>query len=67
MKQELQRGQRVRVNAFGGKRPIVIVVEDRENVVLICKPEEYERALAEQRDPITVGFRKDDVVLENAA
>jgi hypothetical protein len=62
METELQRGQIVRVNAFGGKRPTVIVVEDRGNVVLVCKPEEYERALNEQRDPISVGFHREDIL-----
>ena len=61
---QLQRGQQVRVNAYGGKQPYVTVVEDRGDVVLICKPREFEIALAEKREPSSVGFHRKDVVEE---
>jgi plastocyanin domain-containing protein len=67
MAMQLQRGQQVRVNAYGGKQPSVIVVEDRGNVVLICKPQEFEAARTEKREPISVGFRKEDVLLPKSA
>lgn len=63
MEQQLQPGQCVTVNAFGGKRPSVIVVEDRGDVVLVCKPQEFEAARAENRAPAAVGFHREDVVL----
>ena len=66
MEAQLQRGQQVRVNAYGGKQPFVTVVEDRGDVVLICKPLEFERALAEHRDPASIGFHKKDVILPRA-
>ena len=62
MRTQLQPGQQVTVNAAGGKRPSVIVVEDRGDVVMICKPNEFERAKAERRSPIAVGFHREDVV-----
>jgi hypothetical protein len=62
MDTQLQRGQQVRVNAYGGKQPNVIVVEDRGDVVLICKPQEFESARIENREPMAVGFRKEDVI-----
>lgn len=63
MGEQLQSGQRVTVNAFGGKQPSVIVVEDRGDVVLICKPEEFERAKAENRMPTTIGLPRADVII----
>jgi hypothetical protein len=62
MSSHLERGQRVRVNAYGGKKPYVTVVEDRGEVVLICKPSEFERAKAENRDPMMVGFHREDII-----
>lgn len=66
MNTELQRGQEVTVNAYGGKRPRVIVVEDRGDVVLICKPQEFREAIAQNREPISVGFHRSDVQSDRA-
>ena len=55
------------VNAYGGKEPYVTVVEDRGDVVLICKPREIEDALAENREPASVGFHKKDVIFPRGA
>lgn len=55
------------VNAYGGKQPYVTVVEDRGEVVLVCKPQEFEDALAENREPVSVGFPKKDVILPKGA
>ena len=63
MSTQLQRGQQVRVNAYGGKQPCVIVVEDRGDVVLICKPQEFESARIEGREPVSIGFHKEDVII----
>ena len=63
MEEQLQSGQCVTVNAFGGKRPSVIVVEDRGDVVLICNPEEFERSKVENRPPVTIGLPKGDVII----
>jgi len=60
---QLQRGQQVIVNAYGGKRPYVTVVEDRGDVVMICKPREFEEAMAGNREPASIGFHKKDVIL----
>lgn len=53
------------VNAYGGRKPRVIVVEDRGDVVLICKPQEFESARVENREPASVGFHREDVMLSN--
>ena len=62
MRQQLHPGQYVTVNAFRGKRPTVTVVEDRGDVVLICKPEEYDRARSENRIPVSIGFHREDII-----
>ena len=62
MSGQLQPGQQVTVNAFGGKTPSVIVVEDRGDVVLICKPNEFDSAKLQHRAPVSVGFRREDIV-----
>jgi hypothetical protein len=67
MAMQLQRGQQVRVNAYGGKQPCVIVVEDRGDVVLICKPQEFEAARTEKREPVSVGFHKEDILFPKSA
>jgi hypothetical protein len=62
MAEQLHPGQLVTVNAYPRKRPTVKVVEDRGDVVLICKSEEYDAAVAENRAPIAVGFHREDVL-----
>ena len=62
MAEQLHSGQLVTVNAYPRKRPTVAVVEDRGDVVLICKPEEYDAAKAEKRAPLSVGFHREDVL-----
>lgn len=62
MRQQLHPGQEVTVNAFPGKHPIVTVVEDRGDVVLICKPEEYKEAISQNRVAASIGFRREDVL-----
>ena len=67
MNAQLSRGQQIRVSAYGGKTPKVTVVEDRGDIVLICKPSEFEKAAEEEREPLTVGFHRSDVLLEASA
>ena len=39
-----------------------MVIEDLGNVILVCRVEEYERAQIEAREPVTIGFKRSDVV-----
>jgi len=64
METKLLYGQQVAVSAYGGRHPIVSVVEDRGDVVLICKPEELSAAKSENRPPRSVGFHRDDVIVQ---
>lgn len=63
MNEQLKSGQRVTVNSFGGKKLLRVVVEDRSATILICKPEEFDRAKAENRRPVAVGFPRQDVMV----
>jgi len=65
MEEKLLSGQRVTVNAFGGKQLSRIVVEDIGQTVLICKLEEFDRAKAEGRPPVYIGFPKSDVTKDH--
>jgi hypothetical protein len=62
MERKLQTGDQVTVHAYGGRQPTVTVVEDRGDVVLICRPSEFELAKAQKRPPLSVGFHKEDVI-----
>jgi hypothetical protein len=61
MKKQIDAGQQVTLNSFSG--PIErIVVEILGDVVAVCRCEELERAKRERRDPITVGFKRGDII-----
>jgi len=51
----------VTVTTYGGKKVQRIAVGELNDVVLICKKEEFEAAIREKRMPVTVGFKKHDV------
>lgn len=54
-------GQRIHLNSATG--PISrIVVKDLGNVVLVTRQEEFERAQAAAEEPISVGFKKRDII-----
>jgi hypothetical protein len=55
-------GEDVTVICFGGEKIIRTVVEDRGDVILICRRDEYQKASEENRSPIAVGFRREYVV-----
>ena len=48
--------------AFGGKLIKRVLVEDTGAVLLVCKESEFESAVAENRDPICVGFKREYLV-----
>lgn len=62
METKLQPGQQVVVSAYGGKRRSVVVVEDRGDVVLICGIDEFLLAKAENREAMTIGLHRGDVI-----
>lgn len=54
-------GQEVIAKAYGGKEVKLVVVQVIDDIVLVCKMEEYKRALAEQRPPVTAGCKSSSV------
>lgn len=58
----MQKGDLIRVRAFGGKELIRRLIEVKDSVVLICKEEEYLAAQKEGREPTCVGFHIEDVI-----
>ncbi|SMB97916.1 3'5'-cyclic nucleotide phosphodiesterase family protein [Thermanaeromonas toyohensis ToBE] len=58
----MQPGDFVLVRVFGNKELIRRVVALKKDCVLICTNEEYERAISEGREPISVGFKYEDIL-----
>jgi len=63
----LSRGTEVTVIAFGGERLRRRVWEDIGEGVLICREEEYQRAIREHDEANCSGFPKEDVVEVHSA
>ena len=63
----MREGDLVRVKAYGGEEFVRRLVEVRGDVFLICRDEEYEAARREGREPVCVGFRKEDIVSEGVS
>ena len=60
----MNRGDLVRVRAFGGEVLERRVVDDLGKHVVVCSEAEFRRAAAEHREPQGIGFPKSDVVEE---
>ncbi len=56
-------GQTVSVSAFGGNLVSMKVVEVKGDAVYVCKEEELLAAKAENREPIAIGVKLRDIVL----
>lgn len=57
----LERGQRVAVEGYGGRRATLRVWMDRGRGVTLCSEEGYWRLLAGDKEPALVGFPKVDI------
>jgi hypothetical protein len=57
---------RVTVIQYGGKVVEKILVEDRGDVLVVTSPEEWNVAQIEEREPVTVGFRREFLVESRA-
>jgi hypothetical protein len=60
----MREGDLVRVKAYGGQELVRRLVAVRGNVYLICRDEEYEAAQRQGRQPVCVGFNKEDIIIE---
>jgi hypothetical protein len=61
----MKEGQLVKLRGYGGEELVRCVVRLEKDVVVVCRPEEYESAQLEGREPLSVGFRVKDVLDEN--
>lgn len=65
MKEKIEQGQEVTLLSHQGviKRR---VVQDLGDVILVCLAEEFDRARAEGREPVSIGFKRSDVIPPDA-
>ena len=49
-------GQEIKVRAYGGEELVRVLVRLEKDTVVVCRPDEYEKARAEKREPAGVGF-----------
>jgi len=54
--------KQVTVSTFGGKTAEMVVVKDLGDVLVLTRPEEWEQAKRDNREPIAVGFKKSYLV-----
>jgi len=55
-------GQMIRLRAYGGQIIERRLVRLDKNTLVVCRPEEYDAAQSERREPIVVGFHIEDAV-----
>ena len=60
----METGQVVRVKGYDGEDMTRRVVSFDENTVAVCKEEEYQKALVERRQPLSVGVKRKYVMPE---
>lgn len=58
----MKRGQIVSVRLYGGSVVPRRVLVDRGAVVVICPEDEYQAASREEREPVGLGFPRQDVI-----
>lgn len=55
-------GKEVSLQAYGGETLKRVLVAVENGVLFVCKRDEFEAAMREERDPICIGFRVEDLV-----
>jgi len=57
----MQHGKVVSLKQFGDRLIERVVVAVENGRIFVCKPEEFEAAKVEKREPTCVGFRVEDL------
>jgi hypothetical protein len=57
----MNRGQKVRVTEYGGRKLVRRVILDRGASVVVCNETEYVTATKEKREPAGIGFPRESV------
>lgn len=60
----MRSGQIIKVRAYGNEILVRQVIQVKKDIVVICRPDEYNKSHIEGREPIGVGFQLKDVVEE---
>lgn len=55
-------GQKIKLRAYGDEELVRTVIRLEKKSIVVCRPEEYEAALAEGREPVGVGFNIKDIL-----
>jgi hypothetical protein len=58
----MKKGQTIKLRGYGGEELVRCLVRLDKDTVVVCRPEEYESARLEGREPVTVGFHINDVI-----
>jgi hypothetical protein len=61
----MKEGQLVKLRGYGGEELVRRVVRLQNDIVVVCRPEEYESARREGHEPLSVGFHVADIIDEN--
>ena len=60
----MEKGQMIKLKAYGHIELERRIVQINKEIVCVCKPEEYEKANKEGREPVSVGFHLKDIINE---
>jgi hypothetical protein len=64
---QVQPGKLLTVEADKGEKLVRKLVSFENGVFFVCKPEEYDAAASEGRDPVCIGFRPEYVLDDDGA
>ena len=63
----MRQGDLVRLMGYNRQELVRRLVAVNGDILLICREEEYEAARRQQRDPVCVGFRRQDLISHQGA
>jgi len=63
----MRQGDLVRLRGYEGQELVRRLVAVNGDILLICREEEYQAAQREERDPVCVGFRREDLISHQGA
>jgi len=61
----MESGQMVKLRAYGGEEVTLRFVRQVGETLVVCRPEEYELASLQKRDPRCVGFNVKYLIKKN--
>jgi len=58
----MEKGEIIKLKAFGGEELTRRVVAEEGDTIYVCKESEFQAAIAEGREPISVGFPVETII-----